>query len=314
MPKSKRVTESLVDQEIAVLKAHPDFAKLKKLVPTKLKGKEMGKDIESITTDREMYERRGKDDKIIFFTESEWGQYEKFSALCDELAERHGLHWATVESLAMGISNPTVPFRLAKSIKAYLCPTVFAPPDFDINCRYVSHVKYATPMEVIEIMERLRELDEHTKAEIKRYLKLLIQNKTDYRTVEIEKAEDSEKTSHEEVNIDVCMRIPIGYSTKEVAEAYARVDRRRKQILTALGMPFPKRRRSSTLLKDAERLRLFKEKVDLHRIVDAKYPEHVMEEDRHYVKAVKKQRYKGQQLIEKKYGKSRTKPMKRSGK
>ena len=314
MPKSKRVTESLVDQEIAVLKAHPDFAKLKKLVPTKLKGKEMGKDIESITTDREMYEKRGKDDKIIFFTESEWGQYEKFYALCDELAERHGLHWATVESLAMGIENPTVPFRLAQNIKAYLCPTVFAPRDFDINSRYVSNVKYATPMEVIEIMERLRELDEHTKAEIKRYLKLLIQNKPDYKTLEIEKAEDSENISPEEANIDVCMRIPIGYTTKEVAEAYSRVDSRRKQILTALGIPFPKRRRSSTLLKEAERLHLFRENVDLLRIVDKKYPGHNIEEDRHYVKAVKKQRSKGQQLIRQKYGKPRTEPMKRSGK
>ena len=303
MPKASKVTESLVDQEIAVLKAHPDFAKLKKLAPPKLKGKEMGRDVESITTDREMYKKRGKDDKIIFFTESEWGQYKEFFALCEKLAERHGLHWATVESLAMGIENPTVPFRLAKSIKAYLDPTVFIPHDFDINSRYVSHVKYATPMEVIEIMEQLRELDEHRQAEVKRYLKLLIQNKPDYRTVELEKVEDLEKISQEEVNLDVCMRIPIGYSTKEVAEAYAIVDRRRKQVLTALGVPFPKRRRASTILNEADRLRLFDKNADIYGIVDAKYPEDGLEKERRNIKTVRGKRKKGGELIQKRYGK-----------
>jgi len=65
---SGEVTDKIAKQRLALLAADPEFKKLKRLLPLKLKGKEMGKDIEGITNDLEIYERHKGDKRQIFLS------------------------------------------------------------------------------------------------------------------------------------------------------------------------------------------------------------------------------------------------------
>jgi len=299
--KSSGVTERIVSERLALLKADPEFKTLKKLLLQKLKGKEAGKVFEGITTDSEIYKRRKEDKRDILLSETEWKRYQEFCTLCEKLANKYRLHWVTVEDLAMGVRQPTVPSRPSEIIKAYLDPIVIRPRDFKTNTRYASNVTFVPPLETIEIMRRLQGLDEQTKAEIKAYLEWLLKDKPGCRILELENAEGSKENSKDEVRIDVCMKIPIGYNAKEVAEVYRKADSSRRDILAALGASVPKRRRSSKILSDAERLRLFEADVNIYDIVDEVYPADDLSKDQIHKRSIILRRSKGRQQLKKRY-------------
>lgn len=293
------VTEKIVKQRLALLKADPEFNKLRKLLPLKLKGKEMGKDIEGITTDPEIYERSKDDKRVIMLSEAEWVKYEEFSNLCMNLASKHRLHWVTIQDLAMGVKRPIVPPRASNVIRAHHDPIVYLPRDFNQKNRYTSHATLVPPIEAVGIMESLEGLDTKTKTEVKTYLKLIANHIPGCRILELKKVKESEENSKDEVKIDVCMRIPIGYTAKDVAQVYRERDSSRREILAALGIPIPKRRRASTNLSDAERLKLFDRGANIYDSVDEIYPDFDMSKDKTRRKTVKMRRYRGRQQIKK---------------
>ena len=96
-----RVTDKIVQERIKLLEADPEFSDLWELLPKALTGKESGVDFHVITTDREFVERT-KEKKVIVLSARDWDRYERFQRLCDKLAQKWGLLWATVEYLAVG--------------------------------------------------------------------------------------------------------------------------------------------------------------------------------------------------------------------
>lgn len=297
---AKRVTDKLVRERTGVLQADQEFRKLRKLLPPRLKGKELGKDVKLITNDPEIWQKRKDIGQDILLSEGEWRKYEEFCALCEKLAKRYGLYWATVEDLAMGVKQPTVPPRLSQVIKAYLDPLPVCPEDFDPGSTYTAHIRFVPPLQVIEIVRRLQGLDEQTREEVKAYLRPLLKDKPGCRILELEKGEDSKKDLKNEVEIEVCMKIPAGYTANEVAEVYRKVDSRRREVLAALGVSVPKRRRESKILREASSLQLSAKNVDIYGILDKMYPED-MSEDRTRRRTIVNRRYKGRKLLEKRY-------------
>ena len=290
------VIDKFVQERIGILRADPEFAKLKQLVPTQLKRKELGKDIHGITTDREYFEKRG-DDKVILLSKHDWDRYEKFEHLCQQLAQKYRLHWATVEDLAMGIRRPTVTPRLSRIINAYLDPVVFVPKDFNSNLKYVAHSTVAPPLEAMEIMRRVEGLDEKTKEEIKAYLFSLFKHVHGCQIVELSEATEAPKEQDEKVGFDVCLRVPLGYAARDVAEVYRKIDNKRRAILASLGMSVRKRRRQSRTLMNAKSLRLLESRANIYDIIDDRYPDADSSQEQSRRKAIINQRHKGQKLL-----------------
>jgi hypothetical protein len=216
-----------------------------------------------------------------------------------KLAKKHRLHRAAVVNLAMGVKKPTIPPRTAEVIKAYPDPIVYLPRDFNPKKRYTSHATLVPPLEAVGIMERVQGLDMETQTEVKTYLKLLANHVPGCKILELREVNESEENSKDEVKIDVCMRIPIGFTAKDVAQVYRERDRSRREILTGLGIPIPKRRRTSTNLSDADRLKLFDEDANIYDIVDKIYPDDDLSKDKTRKKTVQTRRYRGRQQIKK---------------
>ena len=301
--KSGEVTEKIVKERLALLQADPEFNQLKKLLPLKLKGKEMGKDIEGITDDPEIYERSKDDKRVILLSKAEWAKYKEFDNLCMKLASKHRLHWAAVENLGMGVKKPTISPRVADSIKARLDPIVYLPRDFNLKKRYTSYASLVPPIEAMGIMERLHGLDTKTKTEVQAYVKSIANDIPGCKILELKEAKESKQDSNDEVKIDVCMRIPIGFTAKDVAQIYRERDRTRREILAALGIPISKRRRTSTNLSDADHLKLFDYGASVYDSIDEIYRDDYMSvdmsKDETRRKTVKMRRYRGRQQIKK---------------
>jgi len=138
---------------------------------------------------------------------------------------------------------------------------------------------------------------------VKTYLKLLANHVPGCKILELKEVNESEVNSQNEVKIDVCMRIPIGFTAKDVAQVYRERDRSRREILTALGIPIPKRRRTSTNLMDADALKLFDKGANIYDSMDELYRDDDMSEDMSKDKTrrstVKTKRYRGRQQIKK---------------
>lgn len=292
----RRVIDKIAQERIRILRADPEFVKLKKLVPTQLRKKELGKDIHGITTDSEYVEKRG-DDEVILLSKRDWDRYEEFERLCQKLAQIYRLHWATVEDLGLGVKQPTVSPRPSQIIDAYLDPVVFVPKDFDSNLKYVAHSTTASPLAVMEIMRRVEGLDEKTKEEIKAYLSSLFKHIPGCQIVELSEAADALKEQDEKVEFDVCLRVPLGYTAREVAEVYRKVDNKRRGISASLGMSVHKRRRQSRILMNAKSLRLCERGVSIYDIIDDKYPDADSSQEQSRRRAIINQRLKGQRLL-----------------
>lgn len=297
---TSKVRDKIVQEKIQILKADAEFAKLMELVPSQLRGKELGNDIHCITTDHE-YVEKTKDRKVIVLSKSDWDKYQRFQQLCDKLAQKWGLHWATVEDLAMGVRQPIVSPRQFRTIKVYLDPVAFLPRDFDSNTRYVAHRSVVPPLEQIEIMRRIQRLDEQTKKDVKFFLSSLFKDKYGCHIVELCEAAGPLETQDDKVEFDVCLRVPIGYTAKEVAEAYQKGDNRRREVLASLGIDVPQRRRQSKILMQAEPLRLLDKDVGIYDIVDDVYPDSDLSQDQLRRSTVKNRRHKGRKLLKKRH-------------
>ena len=298
--RAKTATDKIIRERIAVLKADKEFRKLRKILPLTLKGKELGKEVKLVTTDPEICQGREDIGRNILLSEGEWERYEEFCALCEKLAQRYRLHWATVEDLAMGVKQPAVPPRLSPVIEVCLNPLVLCSEALDTDSTYTTHTSFVPPLQAIEIMRRLQGLDEQTREEVKTYLWLLLKDKPGCKIMELEKREDLEKDSKKEIEIDVCMKIPTGYTANEVAQVYRKADRHRREVLEALGVSVPKRRRESKILREASLLQLYSKNVNIYDILDKMYLED-MSEDRNRRRAVVNRRYKGRKLLKKRY-------------
>jgi hypothetical protein len=295
-----RVTDKIVQERIKLLEADPEFSDLWELLPKALIGKESGADFHGITTDREFVERT-KDKKVIVLSKSDWDKYKRFQQLCSELGQRYGLYWATVEDLATEVRQPTVSPRQSRIITAGLDPIVFLPKGFDANIKYVAHPTVVPPLEAIEIMRRVQGLDEQAKEEIKAFLSSLFKDKYGCHIVELSEPAEPLEKQDDKVEFDVCLRVPVGYTAREVAEVYRKVDNKRREVSASLGVNVPKRRRQSKTLMEAKSLRLLEHHVSIYDIVDDKYPnfERESSQDQPRRRAIINQRHKGIKLLKK---------------
>ena len=292
------IIEKLVHERMKLFEADPDFIELRYLIPKTLDGKESGIDFHVITTDKRYTEKRN-DGKAIVLSESDFDEYQQFEYLCEMLAKKYKLHWTTVYDMALGIKNPQVPPRLAQVISVNLDPTVLTPDDFDPKKDYSSYSTFSPPLEVIEIMKRVDQLDRKTKEEIKSYLYSLCRDKHQCHITELhEKVGDSQKIKSE-INLDVCLRIPDGFSGEDVSRIYRKLDKKRKDIYASLGKVVQQRRRQSKTLMEAETLELLlhKNQVGILGIVDEQYADTLGQESAK--RKVINRRYKGSQLLKK---------------
>ena len=290
------VTDKLVQERIKLLEADPEYIDLYNLVPEVLRGKESGKDFHGVTNDTELFERN-KGKGVILLSKHDWGRYEEFQLLCEKLAKKYKLHWATVEDLAMGVEQPTVSPQLSPTMTAYTEPVVFLPKPFDSSKRYMADCRVVPPLAALEIMKRVQQLDDKTKEEIKAYLFSLFEDVYGCRIVELHEQGTLQEKQRVQVELDVCLKVPIGYAASEVAELYRKVDKRRKNILASLGNPAPQRRRQSKTLMEAESLELLLPKKDVH-ILDITDELGVPDEEK-YKRVIINKRYKGHKLLKK---------------
>ena len=297
---TSKVRDKIVQEKIQLLKADAEFAQLMELVPAKLRKKELGNDIHCITTDPE-YVEKTEDGKVIVLSKRDWNKYEIFQELCHKLAQKWGLHWATVEDLAMGVRQPIVSPRQFRTIRVHLDPAVRYPMNFDSNTRYGAHRIVALPPEAIEIMRLVQKLDKQTKKDVKSFLTLLFEDKYGCHIIELRETADQPKTQDDKVEFDVCLRVPIGYTAREVAEAYQKGDNRRREILASLGIDVPQRRRQSKTLMEAGSLQLFDTDVNIYDIVDEVYLDGDLGQDNLRRSAIKNKRHKGRKLLKKRY-------------
>ncbi len=261
------VSVRLAEERIAVLKADPEFKRLDEMVPRKLRGKTWGEDMEVITTDAEC-EKRSGNKKVATLTDAEHRSYRKLDQACQRLAEKYGLAWHTVFDLAVG-GKPIV--RLEKEISAYLNPLVFGPRDLEVGKHYVACHSYSTPLEVIEIMKRVQSLDEQTKMEIRGYLQMLAERMPGCSILELIEGDPPGSPTERRPQIHVHLVVPPGYTSRDVAAVYRKIDDKRRQYLIALGHPIAKRRRTSKVLEQAERLRIHEDRPSSYDIVDEVY-------------------------------------------
>ena len=309
----KSMSVKQAEERIALLKADPSFKKLRSLVLQKLKGKTLGQEIQTVTTDSK-YAKQMKNKNVVVLTEEEFSEFEQLDRACDNLAEKYGLPRHTVFDLALG-GKPVR--RLAKTIRAGLDPLVFKPKDFSPGKHYIGFIFRALPPEVAEIMRRLpQDLDEQTRAEIRSYLDMLAKDKPACRILELKdkparRILELEETNNHDTNakppceIDIWLKVPLGYSAKDVAEVYKKMDRDRRQVLLALGCSVNRRRRVSKVLFEAEELRLFKDKLErseAYEILDD-IEDRIgkgSRSDSFMRKKIGKKRYKGRILLKKK--------------
>ena len=291
----KSMSVKLAEERIAVLRADPEFERLGRLVPHKLRGKTLAEDMEIITTDDE-YQKRSGDKRAVTLTESEYSKYEKLDQACGRLGKKYGLPWHTVFDLAIG-GKPIV--KLEKEMTAYLDPIVFKPKDFALGKHYVGRLSYSAPLEMIEIMRRVQALDEQIKMEIKGYLGMLVEKLPHCRILDLEEAESGSSTVKRPPEIDVHLVVPLGYSSKDVAAVYNKVDGMRRQFLTALGHTVAKRRRISTVLQQAETLRIFEDKPNIYDIVDEVYQDNDWSQDQLRRRKIAVRRSKARKLLAK---------------
>ena len=303
MEKSMSVKQA--EERIALLKADPSFKKLQSLVPQKLKGKTLGQKIQTVTTDSKYAKqmKKMKNKNVVVLTEEEFSEFEQLDRSCDKLAEKYGLPRHTVFDLALG-GKPVR--RLAKTIRAGLDPLVFKPKDFSPEKHYTGYLFHSLPPEVIEIMRRLpQDLDEQTMAEIKSYLGMLVKNKPACRILELEETSNHHTNPKPPCDIHVWLKVPLGYSAKDVAAVYKKIDRDRRQVMLALGCSVNRRRRVSKVLFEAEELRLFKDKLErseAYEILDD-IEDRIgkgSRSDSFMRKKIGKKRYKGRILLKKK--------------
>lgn len=92
------------------------------------------------------------------------------------------------------------------------------------------------------------------KAEKKAYLFSLFKDRHGCHIIELVEQESPPQQQRGKVKLDVCLRVSDGYTGREVAEAYYKVDRKRRDIYAGLGKPVRKRRRQSQTLMKAESL------------------------------------------------------------
>lgn len=298
--KTVRVMDKVLQEKIKLLEADPEFINLWLLFPKVLAGKESGVDFHGITTDHKRVEIT-KYKKVIVLSKPDWDKYQRFQQLCHKLAQKWGLHWVTVEDLVMGVRQPIVSPRQSPTITAYLDPIVFLPKDFDPNVKYVAHSTVAPPLEAIEIMRRVQGLDEQTKEEIKAFLSSLFKDKYECHIVELSEPAEPLEKQDDKVEFDVCLRVPVGYTAREVAEVYRKVDNKRREVLASLGVDVPKRRRQSKTLMEAESLELLEKNVGILGIVEAVYPDSDQRKDQSRRRTIINQRYKGGKLLKKRY-------------
>jgi hypothetical protein len=291
----KSMSVKLAEERIAILRADPEFQRLSRLVPHKLRGKTLGEDMEVITTDDE-YGKRSGNKKTVTLTKSEHSKYEKLDQACGRLGKKYGLPWHTVFDLAIG-GKPIV--KLQKEMTAYLDPIVFKPKDFGLGKHYVGRLSYSLPLEMIEIMRRVEALDEQMKMEIKGYLGMLVGKLPHCRILDLEETESASSTVKRPPEIDVHIVVPVGYSSKEVAAVYNKVNGMRPQFLTALGQTVAKRRRTSTVLQQAETLRIFEDEVNIYDIVDEVYPDDDLSQDQVRRRKTAVRRSKARKLLAK---------------
>jgi hypothetical protein len=291
----KSMSVKLAEERIAILRADPEFQRLSRLVPHELRGKTLGEDMEVITTDDE-YGKRSGNKKTVTLTKSEHSKYKRLDQACGNLGKKYDLPWHTVFDLAIG-GKPIV--KLEKGITAYSDPIVFKPKDFDPGKHYVARLSYSTPLEMIEIMTRMQALDEQTKMEIKDYLRMLVEKLPHCRILDLEETEAANLTAKRPPEIDVHLVVPLGYSSKDVAAVYNKVDGMRRQVLTALGHTVAKRRRISALLQQAETLCIFEDKPSIYDIVDGVYQDNDLSQDRPRRRRIAVRRSKARKLLAK---------------
>jgi hypothetical protein len=293
--KITKVVDKLIEERILLLKADPEYIDLCDLLPDSLFGKESGIDYEMVIRYPE-YFNKPTNENIIFLDNSNWEKYKKFQDLCQKLADKYGIDWVTVENVASGVEHPTTHHRLAQVIHAYNDPVVMLPKDFDTRKHYRTYETVSPPQAAVAIMRRVQDLDDNTKSEIKANLFTLFENQHGCRIVDLSETKQEVKTN---LVLDVCLRVPIGYNSRDVAEAYRKVDKIRRDILASLGTPVPQRRRQSKILMDAESLELLanNKRVGVQAIVDERWPDYDQNQDSYRRKKVINQRYKGRKLV-----------------
>jgi hypothetical protein len=314
------VTDKLVQERIKLLEADPEYIDLCNLVPKVLGGKESGKDFHGVTSDFGLYESK-KDNGTILLSKSDWDKYEKFGRLCEKLAQKYKLHWVAIEDLAMGVKHPQVAPRLSETITAHMDPIIYPPKPFDPNKHYIAKSNIAPPSEAIEIMRviqhleesinrellfpdetnekmrRIQNLEQRARDEIRAYLYSLFKDKFGCRVVELLEAPQGQKG--DDIEISISIKVPVGYTAREVGNVYRNIDNRRRQILTALGKSIPRRRRQSKTLMEAESLELLlpKKDVGILGIVDERFG--AGGEDKRQKKSIINMRYRGRKLLNK---------------
>jgi len=115
--------------------------------------------------------------------------------------------------------------------------------------------------------------------------------------VELSEAADALKEQDEKVEFDICLKVPLGYTAREVAEVYCKVDNKRQAILASLGMFVRKRRRQSRTLMNAKSLRLCERGVNIYDIIDDRYPDLDSRQEQSRKRVIINRRHKGQKLL-----------------
>jgi hypothetical protein len=285
-PKNKAVSVAgkLVEENMKLLENDPEFMKLCSLVPKALEGKESGKDFYKVTNDSDLFERK-KDGGTIFLSKSDWDKYEEFGRLCEKLAKKYKLHWVAVEDLAMGVIHPLVAPRLSEIITGNLDPIVYRPKDFDSSKHYVAECEVVPP------------LDTTTKDEIRAYLHSIVEDTVGCRIAKLREVPLNKKGGNIEINI--LLKVPVGYTAQEVANEYRKIDNKRREILASLGISIARRRRQSKNLMDGD-LKLNENNVNIYEIIDKKFEDETfppLGQDKLRRKSIINKRYEGKKLL-----------------
>jgi hypothetical protein len=286
-------SQKMAQQGIQVLKADPEFKRLRLLVPRKLRKRNCGQDYTAITTDTEFARDRAE---VILLSAQDWTKYEELQKGCKILADRYDLREWVVFDLAVGVKPSPVP---AKTIRGYLAPFIILPKNFEPNKQYIFHTLMIPKPEATEIMKRLPDnMDHNTVEEIKAYLTMLMRTIPECQIAELGEQDPSTKVPRTAPEIAVHITIPPGYSAREVSKVYGQLDKQRRVIMKALGMPLLQRRRTSKILKDADKLELFRVKPCCYDIIDKKYGENLQpEKEQRLRKEIKNKRYAGRKML-----------------
>ena len=101
---------------------------------------------------------------------------------------------------------------------------------------------------------------------------MLLQHVDGCRVMELEEDLEGRNTvPAQTADISVHLRVPPGYTAKEVGEAYRQTDKHRREVIEALGHRIPARRRLSNLVGSVELLDVFTDRPAIYEIIDRKY-------------------------------------------